>query len=211
MTGEGVTVDDLSDLEGKTVFCPAQNPAFIFEAICRANNLIPDENITIDTGYAQPADLRAALVTGAVDIAVLPEPMVTIAKSANDKLSVALDLTAEWEKAYGEGTLMQGCIVVRTEWAEAHPKELYEFLSDYKSSIEFTNAEPRKASECISGVGIFAGKADVAAKAIPNCSIVYIDGKEMAQGLDAFFARLYSINQASVGGKPVDENIYYLK
>ena len=211
MTGEGVTVNGLSDLEGKTVFCPAQNPAFIFEAICRANNLIPGENITIDTGYAQPADLRAALVTGAVDIVVLPEPMVTIAKSANDKLSVALDLTAEWEKAYGEGTLMQGCIVVRTEWAEAHPKELYEFLSDYKSSIEFTNAEPRKASECISGVGIFAGKADVAAKAIPNCNIVYIDGKEMAQGLDAFFARLYSINQASVGGKPVDENIYYLK
>ena len=128
LTGEGVEVANIADLEGKTVYCPAQNPAFIFEAICRANNLIPGENIMIDTGYAQPADLRAALVSGAVEIAVLPEPMVTIAKSANPSLKAVLDLTDEWERAYGAGTLMQGCIVVRTEWANAHVKELTEFL-----------------------------------------------------------------------------------
>lgn len=210
LTGEGVTVESIADLEGKTVYCPAQNPAFIFEAICRANGLIPNENITVDTGYAQPADLRAALVTGAVDIAVLPEPMVTIATSANSNLSVALDLTAEWEKAYGEGTLMQGCIVVRTEWAEAHVKELAEFLADYKASIEFTNAEPQKAAACITGVGIFAGKDDVAARAIPNCNIVYIDGEEMASSLEIFFQKLYTVNPAAVGGKTPDSNIYYI-
>ena len=209
LTGEGVEVSDIADLEGKTVYCPAQNPAFIFEAICRANDLIPGENVTVDTGYAQPADLRAALVSGAVEIAVLPEPMVTIAKSANDKLSVALDLTDEWEKAYGEGTLMQGCIVVRTEWANAHVKELAEFISDYKASIKFTNEEPAKAAACIAGVGIFSGKAAVAQKAIPNCNIVYIDGDEMAQSLAVFFEKLYAVNPAAVGGKVPDANIYY--
>ena len=209
LTGEGVEVTDIADLEGKTVYCPAQNPAFIFEAICRANNLIPGENITIDTGYAQPADLRAALVSGAVEIAVLPEPMVTIAKSANASLTTALDLTDEWERAYGEGTLMQGCIVVRTEWAEAHAKELEEFLSDYKASIEFTVAEPRQAAACIVSAGVFAGKEAVAEKAIPSCNIVYIDGEEMARSLTIFFERLYAVKPAAVGGKLPDASIYY--
>lgn len=211
VNGETTTVNVISDLEGKTVYCPAQNPAFIFEAICRANGLYSGENITIDTSYAQPADLRAAIVSGQVDIAVLPEPMVTIAKSANTALITAIDLTEEWEKSYGDNTLMQGCIVVRTEWAEDHPKELAQFLDDYKNSIEFTVSDLQSSSECIVATGVFAGKAPVAEKAIPNCNIVYLDGDEMARGLDAFFSKLYEINPAAVGGKPVDQNIYYRK
>lgn len=206
----GVEISSVADLEGKTVYCPAQNPSFIFEAICRANGLIPGENITIDTAYAQPADLRTALVSGQVDIAVLPEPMVTIAKSANNALATALDLTAEWEKVYGEDTLMQGCIVVRTEWAEAHPKELEEFLDNYKESVEFTTENAKEASQMIVEAGIFA-QAPVAEKAIPNCNIVYIDGDDMAEALDVFFAKLYDVKPASVGGKLPDSNIYLTK
>lgn len=207
----GVEIQSIEDLEGKTVYSPAQNPAFIFEAICRAKNLIPGENITIDTAYAQPADLRAALVSGQVDIAVLPEPMVTIAKSAKPELSVALDLTDEWEKAYGENTLMQGCIVVRTEWAEAHPKELEQFLSDYEASVKFTNDDPANAATCIVDTGVFAGKAPVAQKAIPKCNIVYIDGEEMATALGVFFEKLYAVNPKAVGEKLPDAEIYLTK
>jgi len=203
VNGEKVEISNISELDGKTVYCPAQNPAFIFEAICRENNI----NVTIDTSYAEPAFLREAIATGKVDIAVLPEPMVTIAQNANDKLTVALDLTDEWEKVYGEGTLMQGCIVVRTEWADAHPKELEQFLSDYEKSIQFTVSDPKGASECIASTRIFA-QAAVAEKAIPKCNIVYVDGDKMANALDVFFAKLYDVNPKAVGGKIPDSKIY---
>ena len=203
VNGEKVEISNISELDGKTVYCPAQNPAFIFEAICRENNI----NVTIDTSYAEPAFLREAIATGKVDIAVLPEPMITIAQNANDKLTVALDLTNEWEKVYGEGTLMQGCIVVRTEWADAHPKELEQFLSDYEKSIQFTVSDPKGASECIASTGIFA-QAAVAEKAIPKCNIVYVDGDKMANALDVFFAKLYDVNPKAVGGKIPDSKIY---
>lgn len=211
VNGEKENITDLSSLEGKTIYAPAQNPAFILEAVLRANGLIPSENVTIDTGFAKPADLRAALVSGQVDIAVLPEPMVTIAMSANNSLVNAVDLTSEWEKVYGNNTLMQGCIVVRAEWAEAHPKELEEFLEEYKASVEFTVENPKGASELIVENNVFSGKAPIAEKAIPKCNIVYIDGKEMAGALDTFFAKLYEIKPASVGGKLPDSNIYYSK
>lgn len=206
--GEKVEINDIADLKGKTVYCPAQNPAFIFEAICRANDLVPGEDITIDTAYAQPADLRTALAAGQVDLAVLPEPMVTIAKTANPALVSALDLTAEWEKVYGENSLAQGCIVVRSEWAEAHPHELGVFLAEYKNSIDFTNNSASEAAQMIADLGIFA-QAPVAQKAIPNCNIVYIDKAEMAAALDVFFEKLYNVNPASVGGTLPDSGIYY--
>lgn len=208
----GVEIDSIDDLKGKTVYAPAQNPAFIFEAICRANDLIPGENITIDTAYAQPADLRAALVSGKVDIAVLPEPMVTIARSANADLAVSLDLTKEWERVYGVNSLMQGCIVVRTEWAEAHPKELEQFLSDYEASVKYTTDSPKEAGALIVENGIFAGKAPVAEKAIPNCNIVYMDADDnIEQCLDKFYNALYGVNPKAVGGKVPDSNIYLAK
>ena len=208
----GVEVNSIDDLKGKTVYAPAQNPAFIFEAICRKNGLVVGEDIIIDTAFAQPADLRAALVSGQVDIAVLPEPMVTIAKSANKDLKVSLDLTAEWEKAYGENSLMQGCIVVRTEWANAHPKELEQFLAEYEESVNYTVRSPKEASELIVSLGIFAGKAPVAEKAIPNCNIVYMDSDDNVGALlDKFFAALYEVNPKAVGGKLPDGGIYLEK
>ena len=202
------TITTLADLEGRTVYAPAQNPAFIFEAICRENGLISGENITIDTAYSAPADLRAALLSDKVDVAVLPEPMVTIALSANPSLRVAIDLTDEWEKSFGKNTLMQGCIVVRTEWAEQNPDKLEKFLADYKKSVQFTVDEPKKAAHCIVEVGIFAGKAEIAEAAIPKCNIKYIDGEEMSAGLNQFFEILYSVAPQAVGGRIPDDGIY---
>lgn len=210
VNGEKAEISDIQELKGKTVYCPAQNPAFIFEAICRANGLEPGKDITIDTAYAQPADLRTALVAGQVDVAVLPEPMVTIAKSANASLTTALDLTAEWEKVYGENSLAQGCLVVRTEWAEAHPIELAIVLAEYRESVEFTNEYPAEAATMIVEAGIFA-QAPVAQKAIPNCNIVYLDGEDMATALTVFFEKLYAVNPAAVGGAIPDDGIYYGK
>lgn len=205
--GENVT--SINDLKGKTVYCPAANPAYIFEAICVANGLEIGKDVTLQT-LTEPADVQKALASGEAKIAVIPEPLASAARAANTALVTALDLTKEWEKSYGENTLMQGCIVVRADFAEKHPKELEEFLKEYKESIEFTNASPKEASEMIVAANIFA-KAPVAEKAIPKCNIVYIDGEEMATSLDVFFKKLYDVNPAAVGGALPDSGIYLTK
>ncbi len=213
VNGGKVELDDaegLAALRGKTVYCPAQNPAFIFEALCEASGFTVGEDIIIDTAFSQPADLRAALVSGQVDIAVLPEPMVTIAKSANDKLYTAIDLTAEWEKAFPAGSLMQGCIVVRCEWLENNKAAFEQFMTEYKASVEYVNTNTEDAAKLIAAHNIFANEG-VAKKAIPNCNIKFIDGDEMAEGLDKFFATLFSVAPASIGNEIPDSNIYYKK
>lgn len=206
---EKVSVSSFEDLRGKTVYCPAQNPTFLFKAVCEANGLKVGEDIIIDNTYAQPADLRTALASGLVDLAVLPEPMVTIAKSANASLAASLDLTAEWEKHYPANSLMQGCVVVRTQFAEQHPEAVQAFLNEYKASIEFVNANPADASGMIVEAGIFA-QAPVAAKAIPNSNICYIDGAEMKAGLQKFYEILYAVAPASIGGQLPAEDFYYV-
>lgn len=204
----GATVNSIEDLAGKTVYCPAQNPEFIFRAICQASGV----DVTIDTSYAQPAALMSAVAASEEGmIAVLPEPVLSVAMSKNANLRVALDLTNEWTDAMGSNSLVQGCIVVRTAFLEEHPVEVAKFLEEYKVSIDFLNANVADAAAMVVDLGIYAGATAVAERAIPKCNIVYMDENEMETALSAFLASLYEIAPASVGGKLPDSNFYYKK
>lgn len=206
-TSNGAEASSLADLSGKTVYCPAQNPAFIVKALIDRSGVT---GITLDsTTYADPTDLRTAIASGLVDYAILPEPMVTIAKSAAAQeertLTVSLDLTAEWNKYFPAGSLVQGCVVVRNEFLTAHPAEVAKFMEEYRASITYVNEQPESASQMIATSGIFA-QAAVAKQAIPKCNICYIAGAQMKAALSAFLAEM-PLN--SIGGALPGDDFYY--
>ena len=210
LLSNGETVTDFESLRGKTIYAPAQNPTFILKALCEANGLTVGTDVFIDNSYAQPADLRTAVAAGKVSLAVLPEPMVTIATSANKSLTVALDLTEEWDKVYEPGSLVQGCVVVRTEFAEQNPAEVAKFLEDYEASIQFLTTNTAEAAKMIVEAGIFANEA-VAAKAIPNCNVTYLDGKDMKAAMAKFLEIMHTVAPASIGNAIPANNFYYTK
>lgn len=203
---ETESIKSLADLAGKTVYVPAQNPSFIFSYICQKNGL---DDVTIDNTYAQPADLRTALAAGDVSVAVLPEPMVTIALSANDKLAVALDLTKEWDEVSPAGSLVQGCVVVRTEFAAEHPTEVAAFLEEYEKSVALLTEDADTASQLIESTGVFA-KGAVAKKALPNCNVCFITGEDMKAAMSDFLDIMFSVAPNSVGGAVPGDDFYYI-
>ena len=204
VTDGSVTVESMADLAGKTIYAPAQNPSFIFQHLCQANGLT---DVTIDNTYAQPADLNTAVASGQVSIAVLPEPMVTVAKAKNPDLQVALDLTAEWDKVSTPGSLVQGCVVVRKEFAENNADAVATFLQEYGASIEGMTADIEGTAAKIEANGIFT-KAAVAAKAIPNCNVCFITGSEMQAALSEFLNIMFEVAPASVGGSVPGDDFY---
>ena len=207
VVSNGAEIDSFSDLEGKTLYCPAQNPTFITKYIIEKNGL--SGKITLDsTTYATPDALRAAVIAGEVEFAVLPEPMVTIAKSSNKDLKVALDLTAEWNKVSDGKQLVQGCVVVRTEFANQFPGSVDQFLKEYKSSIEALNSDVALGASYVKEFGIFANDK-VAEKAIPNCNIAFLDGKEMKEAMKSFLEAMNSIAPASIGNAIPGDDFYY--
>ena len=199
-------IASFADLDGKTVYAPAQNPTFIFKYLCGQNNV----NVTIDNQYSAPADLVAAVAAGMVDYAVLPEPMITVAKAKNADLKVSLDLTAEWNKLDGkQDTLVQGCVVVRTAFLEAHPEAVANFLSAYEASVNYVNTNTEEAADLIVKHGIFA-QAPVAKKAIPKCNIHFVAGDDMKTAMNTYLTILSGINASAIGGKVPDDAFYYL-
>lgn len=205
VNGEVMTIESLSDLDGMTVYAPAQNPTYIFEALCEAAGV----SVTVDNTYAQPADLRTALAAGEVDVAVLPEPMVTIACSANESLVVSLDITEEWDAVYPAGSLVQGCVVARTEFVEENPEAVAAFLEEYEASIAYLSEDVSAAAQLVEESGVFTSAA-VAEKAIPNCNACFITGEEMKTAMSSYLEILFELFPDSVGGALPGDDFYYL-
>ena len=217
LTNQNETVTSFEDLRGKTVYVPAQNPTFIFTYLCQQNGLEVGKDITINSStYAQPAALKDAVAGGVVDIAVLPEPMVTIAQSAaksaenGPTLTTAMDLTVEWNKVAQDGSLVQGCVVVRRAFLEQYPEAVENFLAEYKASIEYLSTDVDSAAQMIVDNGIFTS-APVAKKALPNCNVCFLDGAAMKTAMGTYLGILFGIAPASVGGKLPAADFYYAK
>lgn len=210
----GNNITSFADLKGKTVAAPAQNPTFIFKYLCEQNGLKvgapgdADVDVFIDNGYTSPAELQANVAAGNVTLAVLPEPLVTVVKSSNADVKVAMDLTAEWDKVAPKNSLVQGCIVVRKEFAEQHPAEVAAFLAEYEASVNFLSTNVAEAAEMVAAQGIFA-KAPVAAKAIPNCNVCFMAGADMKSAMSTFLTVMMGVQPASIGGKLPADDFYY--
>ena len=200
---------DFTSLAGETIYAPAQNPSFIVEALCRAYGLTPGEDVEIDNTFAQPADLRTALASGQIHLAVLPEPMVTTALAENEDLRVEMDLTEQWDQVQPQGSLVQGCVVVRKEFAEKHPAQVQTFLEEYKASIALCTEDTATAAAYIAEAGILP-KAELAEAAIPNCNLCFVTGSEMKTQLSKYLEILGEVNVQSIGGMRPGDDFYYL-
>ena len=83
------------------------------------------------------------------------------------------------------------------------------FLKEYAASIDYVNNNADAAAELIAGYGI-SPSAGIAKKAIPQCHLVCITGKDMAPAISNYYKILYGMNPAAVGGKLPDDGIYYI-
>ena len=153
----------------------------------------------------------AALLQGTCvpqPIALLAQPLVTLAQNKIDGLRMALDLTAEWDKLDNGSALITGVIVARRDVVEANPGAVDSFLQDYAASVEWVNANNADAAQLIAEYGIIEA-APVAEKALPYCNIVCITGSEMKDKLSGYLQVLADAEPSSVGGTLPGDNLYY--
>ena len=205
------SVKEMGDLKGKTVYVPGKgaNPEYITSALLEGAGLKVGTDVTVDaTTYPSPDALQAAIIAGKAELAVLPEPKVSVVTTKSSNVKVALDLTSEWESIYGENTLVQGCLVVNTKFAAEHPAEISKFLMDYKESVDYVSSGSDDAINTIVNTQILP-QAPIAKKALPKCNLCCIMGTEMKPYIGVFFEKLYAFDAESIKAIP-DDGFYYI-
>ncbi|MGN1090030.1 MAG: ABC transporter substrate-binding protein [Huintestinicola sp.] len=191
----GEEITSVADLKGKTVYSTGKGttPEYVFNYILRKNGLEPQKDVMIE--YKTEASECAAAIAENGGIAVLPQPYVTAAQAQNDKISIALSLTEEWDKVC-DTPLITGVTVVQKDKLD---DSFYVFLDEYQASVDYVNANTDEAAELIGGYDIV--KAAVAKKALPYCNITLLRDEAMVKAVNGYWNVLFEADPASVGGK----------
>jgi len=205
---KGESIQSLADLKGKTIVSAGKGavPEYGLRYLLAQNGIDPDRDLTIEWKSEQ-SECVAALASGAVEIAVMPQPYVTVAQTKIPGLRVAVSLTEEWDKLDNGSAMLTGVVVARKSFIEENPAAVEAFLKDYAASVAWVNGNTAEAAKSIGNYGIVA--AAVAEKALPFCNIVCITGAEMREMLSGYLSALAEQAPKAVGGALPGEDFYY--
>lgn len=206
----GDSVHSVADLANVKLYATGQGatPEYVLNYLLEKNGVLGK----VETSYmAEHAELAALIASGEADVnvAMLPEPNVTVSLMKNKELRIALNLTEEWNKVSGGTPLVQGCILARTDVLEQQPEAVAAFLTEYAASTAFANEKVEEAAALMETYGILPSAA-AAKAAIPNANIVCITGAEMKASAQAMLQVLFDADPKSVGGKLPGDDFYYV-
>ena len=206
-------VKSLTDLKGKTVAVAGQGatPEYMFRYLLDKNGITADTTDGVTLDYSIPtAQIAAQMISGKIAYAVVPEPFATVAQTKSDKVVVAVDLQAEYEKFEGKGKVYPLTVMVVTKaFAKKNAKVLKTFLSDYEKSLAKTLENPMEAGKLCEEFGLGLAAA-IVAKSVPKANYVFIPTskaeakKKVEELLNIFLA----YDAASIGGKLPDKGFY---
>lgn len=205
-----VTVSTVEDLRGMDIIASGEGSTaeYVLDYILSENGIDPETDVNI-TYYTEHAEAATVLSSAENAVAVLPQPFVTTVMSQDEGVSIALDLTDEWEKVTDGAQLVMGSIIGRNEYIEANPEAVSAFLDEYAASTDFVNNSVEEAAALSESYDLFP--AAVASKAIPNCNIVFMEGEEMKTSAESFLQVMYDYEPSTVGGTLPGDDFYFAR
>ncbi len=205
------TVNSLEDLAGRTVLMTGKGttPDYVFNYLLKSNGLSDKVNLEYKS---EATELAATISNNPEAIALLPEPYVTAVIAKAESLAARINLTEVWEQTTktngAEGSrLVTGVTLVNADFAAAYPDVVKEFLAEQATSVLSVNADPAAAAQGVVDSGLIAN-VKIAEKAIPNCNLVCLSGKDMKTALSGYLQVLYDQDPKSVGGKMPKDDFY---
>ena len=213
---KGDTVHSMADLAGKTLYAPSNtkgaNPEHILNHLLEGSGVNPSE---VNIEWLTPQEITVKMTSSDSGICMLPVPAATALMVQDSAVREAVNMSDAWEDLEGS-ELPMGCIVARTEYIEENPVGVEAFLSAYEASIDYIkgNEESRPLSGPSSPPALvaqygFVPNADVAARAIPQCSLTFITGQEMKTTLEDYYSILFQVEPKSIGGGLPYDSFYY--
>ncbi len=211
LEGGGKTeISSIDDLAGRTIYAAGQgaNPEYVLRYLLQENGL--EMGRDLEVVFADASEISAKLLSGEIECAMLPVPAATAAiMKSEGSVRQAIDLTEAWDGLKNGSQLIMTAVVARTEYLEEYTALTASFLYDYKDSINFMNNNVDEAAEMVAELGLVPSAA-IAKKAIPQCHLAFIDGMDMVAAMSDYYAVLYGIDPAAVGGSLPDDGIYYV-
>lgn len=206
---KGALFNNLSDIKGKTVFTSGKGTVYDYYLlyILKEAGIDPETDVTIKYFDTYDEVVTAAKGENSPELCLLPCnyacEILDNVKSYDTVVSVSNML-----KTMSEMTFAAECLAVRTEYLDAHPDLVEEFLDFADMSATFITSSA-KAGLYLIDAKLFDDEEKALANVF-NCNPVCIQGDELVTLATENLEFLYDLDPDSIGGALPSEDIYYV-
>ncbi len=161
-----------------------------------------------ETNYSVtvPAQLAQLVIAGKAQLAILPQPFVSMILSQNPNAKIIDNVQKKWKELTGQEQYPMSILVVRNNYAQENPSKVIKMKYAYKNSIESILNDPVAAGQKIEELGIM--KASLATPAIENCALVYKDTSQAKEEVNSYYNVLLNLAPDAIGGKIPNEDFW---
>lgn len=205
--GTDSTINGWPSLKNKKIYLMGKGttPDILFRYLLKNHGLDPAKDVVLDYSFPTHIDLANAVAAGQAQLAVISEPMVSLAKARNPRIHQLMDMNAEWAAAMpGNPEMPQTALVGSTDFIKKHPGWVKKICEAWMRSINEVNQHPELAAKRIVFHKILPDPS-IAVSSIPRCNLRFRYASEIRSGVAQYLQVFYTFNPDATGGKLPDE------
>lgn len=206
------SIKSFEDLKGKKVCVAGQGatPEYMFRYLLSYYGIecgTEEGQVELDFSIPNP-EIAAALISGKVEYALVPEPFSTVAQMKDKDVFVALDIQKEYEKVSGNASYPMSVLVCNAKFAKENAALVKAVCKEVKKASEWALKNPEETGALVEKHGLGLTKA-IASRAIPKANYVYLTAKDGRKELEKLLSLFLEFNPQSIGGKLPDDGFYF--
>lgn len=195
-------INSFADLKGKKIWLPFPGAPLeeISHYFAGKKGLSLGEDIEV--GYSDFQSSVKRLQLGQIEFVALPEPFVTLAMKASDKIKIGIDYSRLY-RGYNAVDYPQVVLLGKTKWLGDNSAMVKNFKQALKDAVELCQNNPQKAVKEVSGLYSFSDEVLHQSLSRTRFSVqydqelketVYTYYRNIGKELDGKYSELFQIN-----------------
>lgn len=203
---EIINVESIEDFRGRTVWMNGTDSL----SKCLIETLIKKSGVGKDIEL-KTADTDEEIIEKATtdrrDIYILPVLSAAKVVAEKNNPKQAFSLNKAWNKLF-DTPPVTACVIARSEFIEANPDIIGEFLTFIEVSLNYT-ATSETAGQPLVEADLF-GDLLTATNTVSGCNYEYLDGEEAKKATSETLDLLFRSYPDLTGGKTPGDDFYYI-
>lgn len=203
-------IKSFEDLKGKEIytFGKGLTPDLVLRYVLSNNGIEPDNDVKI-TYLNSAQEMGPAFLSEKTDLAVLPEPLLSVITMKKEDAKIIFDLNEEWSNATtAEKGFPQSSLIIKTDLIENDIEFVERFIKQYQESRKWAIENQNELSEYAEELEISVAK-DIIKKGIIWTNPEDFNIEDSISEYEIYYKAILDFAPDFIGGKLPSEELYF--
>lgn len=205
-------INSFEDLKGKEIytFGKGLTPDLVLRYVLSNNDINPDEDVNI-TYLNSASEMGPAFLSGKTNLAVLPEPLLSVVTSKKEDAKIIFDLNEEWSKVSDvEKGFPQSSLIIKKDLIENNREFVEKFIKEYEASRKWAIENPVELAAYAEELEIAVEKG-IIEKGIRWTNPDDFNIEDSLLEYETYYKAILDFEPKFIGGKVPSEELYFKK